>query len=222
MRMRRLALALAALAFTGCERGCLATWLAEHGVGGADPGGPPSRTPVAGGARPNGSTGHSRSATAPDLGGTDCSDGLARCVGGHIEVSVGGHIPAHCTTPSELPGACSCAWRAVKTCARACLRDDLEVIATEDVASSQLCASDDVLLRPPTPAESASTSICAEENVSCEEGAIRTCTHRGQPSLLLGVCLHGCATGIAVEPADLLRPDGAAAILCQRDRAERR
>jgi len=159
-----------------------------------------------------------------DLGGTDCSDGLARCVDGRVEVSVAGHVPYPCTAAREHPGSCECAWSPAATCEAGCVKDGIEVVASAEVARVQLCAppAGSPALRTPTPAELGDVSICADDGVSCASGVVRACTARGQPTRLLGACAHGCATGIAAEPGDLLTSDGAAAILCLRAHAERR
>ena len=101
------------------------------------------------------------------------------------------------------------------------MKEGLEVEATREVALDQLCAAAETL-RPATPAETAAVSICAEERISCIEGVGRACTARGQPERLAGVCVNGCAAGVALDPGDLLTGDGAASILCRRAHAERR
>ena len=122
----------------------------------------PARLPrESGGAGPRGSG----DPAAFDLGGTDCSDGLARCFSGSVAVSVAGHIPRSCTAPKELPGACACAWSPAGTCAAGCVKEGLEVEAAREVAVEQLCATPELVLRPPLPAESAAITICAEEGV---------------------------------------------------------
>lgn len=212
------AVALLALGLVGCERGCLATWFEQHGVGAGDPGARRPGSPAGGGAGPRGSG----DPAAFDLGGTDCSDGLARCFSGSVAVSVAGHIPRSCTAPKELPGACACAWSPAGSCAAGCAKEGLEVEATREVAVEQLCATPELLLRPPTPVETAAVTICAEEGVVCVEGVVRACVARGQPARLAGVCVNGCASGVALEPGDVLTGDGAASILCRRAHAERR
>ncbi|CAN5925680.1 hypothetical protein BH11MYX4_BH11MYX4_14680 [soil metagenome] len=214
--------AVLAVGLAGCQRGCLATWFDEHGVGAGDPAARRPGSPGVGGAGPRGSRDPGAPAAAFDLGGTDCSDGLARCSGGSVQVSIAGHIPAHCTAPRELPGACACAWAPAGTCAAGCVKEGLEVEATREVALDQLCATPEATLRPPTPGEAAAVTICAEEGVSCIENVVRACTARGQPARLAGVCVIGCAGGVALEPGDVLTGDGAASILCRRAHAERR
>jgi hypothetical protein len=198
-------LALAALAFgvSACERGCLSEWLAER-----------SANPRREGARDG--------APSFDLGGTDCSDGLARCVEGRVEISVAGHVSHPCTSSREKPGTCECPWQIAGQCEAGCVKDGVEVVATPDVARAQLCAVTEPLLRPLLPAEAAAVSICAEEGVSCVDGVVRACALRGQPAAAIGACVHGCGPGIGVEPGDVLTGNGPAAILCRRAHAERR
>lgn len=206
-----------ALAFflAGCQRGCLSTWLAEH-----DPSGPRSTSPGLGGSEPRGSEGGGASAAPIDLGGTDCSDGMARCSAGQVEISAAAHVPHPCTAPKELPGACACPWRSVGSCTAGCVEDGLEVVAAPDVAREQLCAPAEPVLRPATAAEAAAVTICAQDGISCVDGVVRVCVERGQPARVATVCALGCATLVSLDPGDLA--DGAAAILCRRAHAERR
>jgi len=139
-----------------------------------------------------------------------------------VAVSIAGHIPTPCTAPKELPGACTCAWTPAGSCAAGCVAEGLEVEAAREVAVEQLCAPTGIVLRPPTPAETGAVSICANEGVSCVEGVVRACLVRGQPARLAGVCVNGCAGGVALEPGEVLTSDGAASILCRRAHAERR
>ncbi|MDB5221119.1 MAG: hypothetical protein JWO86_9046 [Myxococcaceae bacterium] len=205
-------LASLAMGLSACERGCLTRWFEDR-----------SASPGAGGEGPRGSAARD-GAPSFELGGTDCSDGLARCTEGRVETSVAGHVPSPCTAPREHPGSCECAWSPAGTCATGCLKDGLEVVAVAEVARVQLCAATppDLLLRPLSPTELASVPICAGEGVSCVDGVVRACTARGQPAQALGACVHGCAAGIGVEPGDLLTGDGPAAILCRHAHAERR
>jgi hypothetical protein len=213
---RLAALAALTLALSACERGCLSRRLEDR-----------SLTPTTGGEGPRGSARQDAGPTF-DLAGTDCSDGLARCTAGRVEVSIAGHIPHPCSTPNapipqaEKAGSCECPWRVVASCDSGCVKDGLEVVATSEVAIAQLCASTEPLLRPLLPSESTSVSICADEGVSCVEGVVRVCAQRGQPVQLAAACAHGCAAGISVDQEDVGTGDGRAAILCQRAHAERR
>lgn len=215
MTLSRLAFTLATLALalgvSACERGCLSRRMEESG------------SPGTGGVAPRGSRTTDASSSF-DLAGTDCSDGLARCVDGRVETSVGKHIPYPCTSQPgrERGGACECPWESAGQCASGCVKDGLEVVATAEVAREQLCTASTPVLRPVTAVESVAARICAEENVSCAENIVRTCSARGQPERLVAGCAAGCATGIAVEPEDFATADGVAAILCRRAHAERR
>lgn len=199
-----------ALGVSACERGCLSTWLADR-----------SGSPGVGGEGPRGSTDRDAAARTFDQGGTDCSDGLARCVEGRVEASVAGHVPYPCTA-GEKSGACECAWRLDARCASGCVKDGVEVVATAEVARVQLCAPTEPALRSLLPAESAVVSVCNDESASCVDGIVRSCAAPGQPARLVAACVSGCAAGVGVEPGDLLTADGAAAILCRRVHAERR
>jgi hypothetical protein len=205
-------LAALTMGLSACERGCLMRWFedrsASPGLGGEGEG--PRRAASRDGA------------PSFELGGTDCSDGLARCVGGRVETSVAGHVPYPCTAPREHPGSCECAWAPAATCEVGCVKDGVEVVAAAEVARVQLCASPEPALRPLSPSELSNPPICADDGSSCVDGVVRACTARGQPAHLLGACVYGCATGIGVEPGDLLTGNGPAAILCRRAHAERR
>jgi len=201
------------LGASACERGCLSRRLEDR-----------SLTPTIGGEGPRGSMRRDGAASF-DLAGTDCSDGLARCADGRVEVSVAGHVPHPCSSPpekAEKPGSCECPWRTVASCDSGCVKDGLEVVATAEVAGVQLCASAEPQLRPLLPTELTSVSICADEGVSCVDGVVRVCSQRGQPVRLVAGCAQGCAGGISVDLEDLGTGDGRAVILCRRAHAERR
>lgn len=212
MRTRLLVLVVLAFGVAGCERGC----------GGSKR----SAAPTAGGTTPRGSS-------AVDLGGTDCSDGLARCNDGQVEVSVAAHLPHPCApgekTSPKAHGPCECPWRRIAgVCPRGCAKDGLEVVAEEAVAATQLCAPDPAapVVRELLATELTTVTICADESVSCEAGVVTVCTARGQPARRIAGCVHGCLAGpggsVSIDPGDLLTSDGAASILCRRAHAERR
>lgn len=190
----------AALLLTGCERGCLSTWLSEHGAGGPPP-------PEKGGA-------------PPTLEGTDCADGLLRCVDGHVEASKLAHLPSRCVAERS----CSCPWEIVATCP--CAYDGLEVAASPgDAGVAQLCRPRGSIARPVGPADAVETLVCGGESTTCTpSGVVVQCTGAGNASHALGVCLFGCQTAVTVENATAGEPanlDGLLSILCRRADAER-
>ena len=193
----------------GCERGCLMTWLTQNG------GGAPGGT---GGAAPKGM----------DLAGTDCSDGLLRCVDGRVEASRIAHLPSPCGLGGvERPSACICPWDTVARCA--CAADGLEVVAAPtDAGIEQLCKAHGPVARPVLPEDSVTVDVCAQSGVSCVDGAIRICPASGQPSRPVAVCTWGCQTSISLvddatePPGEPRDPDGVLSILCRRGDAERR
>lgn len=201
-------MALLAVGASACERGCLSSWLAQR-AGWSRVGGDGQR-----GSR-------ERSEGELDLGGTDCSDGLARCVGGQVETSVAGHVPHPCT-PRDKSGTCQCAWRTAAHCEAGCVEDGLEIVARVEVAGAQLCAATEPVLRPLLPDELAPASFCAGEGVSCVDGTVRLCAGAGQPARGLGACVGGCASGVTVEAGDLLAHPRAAIVLCRHGHTERR
>lgn len=204
---RMVLLAALALGASACERGCLS---------------PRPGSPGAGGEGPRGSS-ETDAAASLGLSGTDCSDGLARCVAGRVESSVAGHVPHPCTqAPRERSGTCECPWAAAGRCAAGCVKDGVEVVASPEVAAIQLCNAVVPVLRPVTALDAVNVAICAEEGVSCVDGLVRACAAPSLPVRLVAACVSGCAPGVAVELGDLLTGDGVAAILCRRDHAERR
>lgn len=222
--MRRapaLGLALVLGAGHGCERepGCEGRrWLEETLRGAA---------PARGGPSPPGSGG-------PDfgLGGTDCSDGLARCVAGAVEVARLAHLPEPCAPKGaspEGPNACVCPWDPLGACAVGCAFDGAVVVVDREAAREQLCrptASEPPVSRPVLPAEAALVEVCVDEGVRCRDGIVQRCARAGEPSTVLGVCARGCALAVSsvstVDHGESANPDGLLAILCRRGTAERR
>lgn len=202
------------LAVSGCERGCLAQWLGERGIGGGTPEG-------SGGAAPQG-----KSRTL-DLSGTDCSDGLLRCRDGHVEASRAAHLLHPCggRKSGERGPACECPWDLVATCPSGCASEGLEVLgAATDAGTAQLCRPDAPVARPVLPGDPIGADICAAAGVACVDGIVRICEATGQPTRALATCLHGCQphVGIDIEPGESTNPDGLVSILCLRGHAERR
>jgi hypothetical protein len=184
---------LIGLPLGGCKRGCV-----QLPTGGAEDG-----------------------SSSLGLEGTDCSDGLARCVDDRVEVSRLAHLPHPCGSTPEGRGACACPWDAVARCDTGCAAAGLVALAEPDVASRQLCRPAAILSRPAFPAD-ATPRICAGAAVVCVDGIVRICDEGGRPERLLAVCLHGCDPGIAIDHGEGVIADGFSAILCRRDHAERR
>lgn len=194
---------IAAVLLLGCERGC---------DGGCGPG--------LGRGAPNGG--------GYDLGGTDCSDGLVRCVEGRVEASRLAHLPHPCGSMKEGKSECVCPWDTVATCGKGCAVEGLVAIGDRDAGSRQLCGLEPAALgdvaRPALPGDPAllSPRICSDVGVVCSEGAVRICGGAGTPEQVVSVCLHGCDPGIGIDHGERMIGDGAAAILCRRPHAERR
>jgi len=193
-----------ALALAGCEKGCLATWFRDHGVGGSGPGGSGGEAPRF------------------DLGGTDCSDGLARCVGGRVEISRAAHLPHPCTTREGK--ACTCPWEPGPTCATGCASEGTEIVASVELATLQLCRPDAPVVRPYLPGDPPVSGVCDAAGFTCIDGVLRACEAATKSIAAAGVCLHGCEprVGLPSDHGDPTTLDGAAAILCARLHAERR
>jgi hypothetical protein len=231
--------ALFALGCRQCERGCLSTWLTEHGLGGSVPRSPSRQGPSRG----------------IDLSGSDCSDGLLRCVDGRVEASRAAHLPEPCDPAARPEGdPCACPYDLVLTCALGCAAEGMDVIgAPTDAGAAQLCRPAAPSARGLGPSDVVAPEICAEEGYRCADGIVRMCARRGQPSRPTARCVNGCQTLVAL-PAELaggganipngpsaggndtdtvhgaltsyhgatVNPDGVASILCRRVDAERR
>lgn len=183
-----------ALGAGGCERGCAGRGRATRDAGGFD------------------------------LAGTDCSDGLVRCVEDRVEVSRLAHLPHPCGSITEGRAACVCPWDTVGRCPNGCAAPGLVAVGGADAGVRQLCRPDAIVARPvlPTDPAAATPRICGEPSVACRDGVVRVCEEPGRPERLVAVCLLGCEAGIAVDHGETVIDDGVAAILCRRDHAERR
>ena len=197
------------LGLGGCERGCLATWLTEHGAG------KPSASPPKG---------------ALPLNGVDCPDGLARCVGGVVEVSRASHYTLPCTDPQA---GCTCPWDSLGPCALGCAADGVEVVAAPERALAQLCATDPAnpvarpiaeAAMPPGACEDVGATTASrptaggpstpeERTYRCLASVVVTCSSFGGGKAV-AACAHGCfhdGDTLDEEEAD---PESAARILC--------
>lgn len=194
------------LACAGCERGCLTTWLLDHGAGGR-----PSAAPLA-------------------LDGIDCSDGLMRCTEGRVETSELAHLSPPCNDPrsAEHGKTCVCPWRVLGECRTGCAEDGLEVTASGDAGVDQLCASLVPIARPILAEDNAMASVCADSAIRCTDGIVRSCEAPGLPERLLARCVLGCDPAVAIDMAEApapggpKSPDGRISILCRHVDAERR
>lgn len=191
----RLVLVTAGLVLGGCDRGCL---------------------PISGRATPD--------AGEVALMGTDCSDGLVRCVEDRVEVSRLAHLPHPCGSLTEARGACACPWDTVARCPNGCAAQGLVAVGDADAGARQLCRPSSSVMRPLLPGDPAASSprICGEASVACRDDVVRVCDEPGRAERLVAVCLHGCEPGIGIDHGESAIDDGVAAILCRRDHAERR
>jgi hypothetical protein len=188
-------LALAACV-CGCQKGWLANWIRERGPGAK------TATPVT------------------MMNGVDCPDGLARCVGGVVEVSHVARIPRPC--PSTHPDECQCPWEAVENCPLGCTEDGTEVVTPPERAAARLCAPDPMNpparpvvggIAPPGACEEA-----RDEVYRCIGSFVVACTPGdvGVEARVLAACVRGCfleGESLGEEEAG---PEAAARILCAR------
>ena len=162
------------------------------------------------------------------LSGTDCSDGLVRCVDGRVEASRLAHLPHPCGSMKEGRNECVCPWDSVGNCAFGCAVEGLVAFGDADAGATRLCrvdpAATGAIARPPLPGDPAfiAPRICSDVGVTCIEGSVRSCDGAGAPEQVLAVCHHGCDPGIAIDHGERTIGTGVAEILCRRAHAERR
>ena len=175
----------------------MSTWLARKGATG---GGPPSG-----------------SAFLP-LDAVDCSDGLARCVDGVVEVSRVFSYASPCAGPPEQ---CRCPWDRLGACDRGCTADGVEIVLARERASAQLCAPSaaDVFARPPLAvapgAGDALGALCEGELYRCIGASVVACVVDGGAPSAIAVCTRGCADEASYLDDDRITRDQAAALLCR-------
>lgn len=163
---RATSLLLFALAVTGCQRGCLATWITEQGP------------------QPNGSN---DPRVAP-LTSTDCSDGLVRCHAGLAQASKAGAIAQGCHATPEDPHACECPFVNVATCADGCVVEDVTLVGADATRTCAPPATVEVATLPVAQL----AAICDGEGARfrCEHGAVFACADGG--AVPVAVCARGC------------------------------
>jgi hypothetical protein len=171
----------------GCERGCAKSWLEQHAAG--DPAGAP---PAAGA-----------------VNAIDCSDGLARCVGGVVEVSRLATIPQPCRGGTA---GCACPWERAGDCDRGCVAEEATFVVDHDRALAQLCA--------PGP-DAGPKVLPALQPADCDEDVLYRCTAGAvvacEQHAVVGRCVQGCATEGSDIGTDVhIDREGAFAILCSR------
>lgn len=208
MTAGRLGVVALALALAGCQRGCLARWLAEHGFGSSPD------TP--------GAVGPTARAPAP------CPAGLARCSAGVVRVSTAYTPPAGCS-----PEGCKCPWADAQRCAFGCSAENVEIEMPEASAKVQLCApspgEEPRYARTLGPTEQDAAvmadddaeveAICEVERWRCANGAVSACdSGQAKP---LAACVHGCVDGEGMIVEDV-PASSALAILCARSPAAAR
>jgi hypothetical protein len=203
----RASLIAALFLLCGCQRGCLQTWIRDRGAA-------------------------SKVATPLTMmKGIDCPDGLARCVGGAVEISHVARIPRPCP-PSAKPEECQCPWEAADECPRGCAEEGTVVVTPPERAAARLCAPDPAnpparpvagAVAPPGACEVEGYRCLGSLVIACapgspdrsaaESGALGTGPLLARP---FAACVRGCVQegeALGEEEAD---PEGAARILCAR------
>jgi hypothetical protein len=186
---------VALLALTGCQKGWLTTYLHERGASAK------SATPLT------------------MINGTDCPDGLARCIGGAVEVSHVARIPRPCSSPAH-PEDCQCPWEAVENCPLGCVESGTEVVVPPDRAAARLCAPDPA--NPPARAVVggvAPPGACEGAGFRCIGSVVVACTagpDGGVTASVLAACVRGCFQEGEVLGEEEADPEAATRILCAR------
>ena len=149
-----------------------------------------------------------------DPGQVDCPAGLARCVGGTVEVAQPFRHPSAC---SGNPEACQCPWAVVAACDAGCAASGAEVALPEPLAKGQLCAprpgeapvgrapSPGIVLAPPPGA-------CEGDPFACVGGLVVACDAVPR---LVAQCTRGCVGGASTQASGLSDVQ-AVTLLCQR------
>ena len=213
MRTAVAALATAAVALAGCDRGCASLWTDWQTL---DP-------------RTAGSSPGSGSATAPGGGrasplGIDCPDGLARCEDGRVWVSRLTTLPATCGRASA---PCVCPWDSIASCLGACAAEGAVAVIERDRAAVQMCAPErrtDPEARPeapfvrPLPLDSQVPSNCDEDDAyRCSDSVVVDCALADKGGARgVGRCSNGCSSSGVVLFGEGIDRESAFAILCSR------
>ena len=148
------------------------------------------------------------------LGGIDCSDGLARCSGGMVEVSRAYHVPDPCHGPEER---CRCPWERIDECPQGCAADGVELDLPREEAVKQLCVPSEPVSLPLVEAGAPPLTACdgegSAERYRCEQSKVLMCGT--PPPQFIASCTRGCRReGEALDEEDL--PSQAAVLLLCR------
>jgi hypothetical protein len=180
------------IAVAGCERGALAHWLTSLGVG-ADHG-----------------------PTEPGsvrLHEVDCPPGLARCVGGVVQMSQAFRHPEPC---KGSPEACACPWQIVGRCDTRCVSDDVSIPFTPGQALTQLCtpgAGDPAVGNPP-PMGTPAPVACGDERYRCSGSKVVSCG--AGDTKIVAFCARGCVEEGTTLDDEAVSDASAVLLLCAR------
>jgi hypothetical protein len=187
----------ALLSVAGCERGSLARWLISIGVG-ADHGSPTEPGSVR-------------------LHEVDCPAGLARCVGGIVQMSRAFRHPEPC---KGSPEACACPWQIEGRCSGGCVADDIAIPFTRVQALAQLCTpgAGDPTVGGPPPLGTPPPMVCGDERYRCSGSTVVSCdaSRAASQGRIVAFCTRGCVEeGTALDDESLT--DATAVLLfCSR------
>jgi hypothetical protein len=168
------------------------------------------------------------------MNAVDCPDGLARCIGGVVEVSRVSHYELPCT---GSPETCLCPWDSLGDCPRGCAAEGVEAVIPRDRAFAQLCAPDPAdpteAFARPSPGVAPPPGACETGGVRCVGSLVVACHESADPragaapgvadgvadgvtARTIATCLHGCAhEGDAIDE-EAVADEAAVRILCAR------
>ena len=165
------------------------------------------------------------------MNAVDCPDGLARCIGGVVEVSRVSHYELPCT---GSPETCLCPWDSLGDCPRGCAAEGVEAVIPRDRAFVQLCAPDPAdpteAFARPAPGVAPPPGACETDGVRCVGSLVVACRESAAPGAggaapgaadgvtarTIATCLHGCAhEGDGIDE-EAVADEAAVRILCAR------
>jgi hypothetical protein len=136
----------------------------------------------------------------------DCPTGMARCVGGAVEVTAG---HPSCT-------GCPCAWQRLEVCEQGCVLEGVELVR-EPSAARSLCKADKHASQPPM-ADAGSIECPNEgERFLCRHGTIYACP-KANPGVPVAVCAFGCVQEDETLESVSVDISVATSIMCRVDR----
>ena len=132
----------------------------------------------------------------------DCPTGLARCVGGAVEVSEG-HTAC---------SGCPCAYERVRTCVAGCVVEGLELVREPEQAGT-LCKPAGALAVSVPPSDAGGATCPSGARFSCQAGTVYACPS-GTSAVPVTVCTLGCVKEGETLDDPAVDVAGATAMMC--------